>query len=219
MDEAKRPSTLSQLSKVYNALKAGRGCLLCGARCGEAGLCRGCVDDLAPAGRLRRPAFVGAVVAARAYRYPLDRLVQQAKFEHDLAAVHACSALFASEVSDHLQRCDLVVPVPLSRRRYLARGFNLAAEMALALGRRIEVAVDTSCLVRRRHGVPQSGLPAADRRANVAGAFRATRALAGTRVLVVDDVVTTGATVSSAAAALRSAGALCVDVAALAAAA
>ncbi len=111
---------------------------------------------------------------------------------------------------------DLVVPVPLHPRRLRSRGFNQAAVLALALaarwrltdeaGRR--VAVSTAALARIRDTPPQTSLGPAERNRNLRGAFVANpRQVQGRRILLVDDVLTTGATVGSCARALYRAGA------------
>ena len=100
----------------------------------------------------------------------------------------------------------LVVPVPLHARRLRARGFNPALSVARAVGRAIGAPVAPTALERRLDTPSQTGLDAAARRRNVHGAMRARRAVPG-RVWVVDDVITTGATLREAARALRAAGA------------
>jgi ComF family protein len=114
----------------------------------------------------------------------------------------------------------LIVPVPMSRRRLFWRTFNQAAHLAHELGRRSGVAVDTGTMKRRRATRPQVGLTRAQRRKNMEGAFgvvtwRRAR-IEGANVLLVDDVITTGATVNACARALRRAGAARVDVLAVA---
>lgn len=112
---------------------------------------------------------------------------------------------------------ELMVPVPLHRRRLRVREFNQAAELAAALQEAARardsafgrVALDARALVRVRDTPPQTGLDAAQRRGNVLGAFavRTPARVQGRRVLVVDDVMTTGATADACASALRAAGA------------
>ncbi|MEK7405065.1 MAG: ComF family protein [Acidobacteriota bacterium] len=106
------------------------------------------------------------------------------------------------------QRFDLIVPVPLHWRRRWQRGFNQSALLAAAIARRYGTRV-THAVRRRRATASQAGLSNTGRRANVAAAFRVRRRqpVAGRRVLLVDDVMTTGATASACAAALKSAGA------------
>jgi ComF family protein len=109
------------------------------------------------------------------------------------------------------------VPVPLHWRRRLARGFNQSALLAQAASRRYGLRV-LHAVRRRRATSAQAGLSNAERRANVAGAFRVRRrrVVAGRRILLVDDVMTTGATASACAAALKRAGAGYVALLALA---
>ena len=110
-----------------------------------------------------------------------------------------------------LPAADLVIPVPLHPRRLRVRGFNQAAELIRGAG----VKPALSRLARIRHTPPQTDKPPPARMANVAGAFVA-RNVFGLRVLLVDDVMTTGATADSCARALREAGATAVSVLALA---
>jgi ComF family protein len=104
------------------------------------------------------------------------------------------------------------VPVPLHARRLRERGFNQATEIASALGRALERPVLLAGIRRRGAQVAQAGRGAAERLENVATAFAVERDLAGARLAIVDDVVTTGATVNALAAALRGAGAARCDV-------
>jgi ComF family protein len=113
-------------------------------------------------------------------------------------------------------RPDALVPVPLARARERERGFNQAVLLAERLGERVGVRVRPRWLVRLRATAAQSDLAATERRANVAGAFGAAPAVAGRHVVVIDDVITTGATVSECARALRTAGARRVGVLAVA---
>ena len=116
--------------------------------------------------------------------------------------------------------CDVVVPIPLNRWRLLHRRFNQSAILANELARLTGCRVAPLALERIKATPSQVGLTTAERQTNVAGAFRVSSArraeIAGRRVLVIDDVITTGATCNSAARALKSAGAARVDVLALA---
>jgi ComF family protein len=113
---------------------------------------------------------------------------------------------------------DRIVPVPLPLLRRLRRGYNQSALLARELGLRLGIPVEASALGRRWRGRPQAGLPSRRRAGNVRGAFRVRRpgSVAGCRLLVVDDVWTTGATLAECSRALREAGARRVAVFSLA---
>lgn len=119
-----------------------------------------------------------------------------------------------------LADCDVMIPLPLNRWRMLHRRFNQSAVLAMEVSRLTGKVVAPLALVRTRRTRQQVGLSMEERRANVAKAFtvpeRWRGRIAGKRVLLVDDVITTGATVNSAARALKEGGARAVDVLALA---
>ena len=113
---------------------------------------------------------------------------------------------------------DVIVPMPLHWRRRLERGFNQAELLARVVGKRTGIPVEAGAAERRKATPPQAGLTNAQRRLNVSGAFEVKEKdlIRGHRVLLVDDVLTTGATASACSAALRRAGATSVSVLTLA---
>ena len=117
-----------------------------------------------------------------------------------------------------LTEIDTIVPVPLHRRRLFSRRYNQAAVLALALGRIAGLPVAVDGLMRTRATPTQGGLDRLGRARNVRGAFvaRPQEALKGRRVLLIDDVLTTGATAGACVRALKTAGATSVDVLTLA---
>jgi len=177
---------------------------------GEA-LCGGCVR--------RRPAFARARAVFR-YDEASRGLILAFKHADRTDAAPAFARWLARAGAELLAEADLILPVPLHRRRLFSRRYNQAALLALALGRLAQkpVAVD---LLRRRRDTPSQGhLRPGERRRNVAGAFAlapgAGQRLEGRRVLLVDDVFTTGATLESCARTLGRGGVAAVDALALA---
>ena len=151
------------------------------------------------------------VRAACTYGAPLDRLAPRFKFHGDLAAGRLLSSLMI-EAFTGLPRPDAIVPVPLHRSRLRQRGYDQALELARPLARALRVPLLDTALVRAVATHPQSRLDAADRRYNLEDAFdvRAGTDLPG-HLALVDDVMTTGATLHSAAQTLYQAGAVRVD--------
>jgi ComF family protein len=129
-------------------------------------------------------------------------LVHSLKFRGELALAAHLGGILARCIPD--AGVDSVVPVPLSADRLRSRGYNQAVEIARHLGRG---PVELGLCVRERDTPAQMDLPYAERRRNVRGAFRCTRAVLGSRVAVVDDVMTTGATLDEIAQVLKKAGA------------
>ena len=144
------------------------------------------------------------------YEGTLRKIVQQFKYGKlrplDKRLASWMTPLVSRMNADSL---DLVLPVPLHRNRERARGFNQADLLARQLGRQCGIPLGGRDCVRVRDTPPQAGLRAAQRRKNVRGAFAVPRPakVRGKRVLLVDDVMTTGATVDACARVLRQAGA------------
>jgi ComF family protein len=156
---------------------------------------------------------------ARAFGYyasELSQLIQAFKFKgrRDLASLLAPLIASAYLESWPERGADVIVPVPLHSKRKRERGFNQAALLASMVGRLLGLGLCEKILVRVRHTAAQIGLTDAERSRNVWKVFKCAQpALArGKRLLLIDDVMTTGATVTSATEALLEAGALRVMV-------
>jgi len=155
---------------------------------------------------LRNPPPFDDVVTAFDYRFPIDRLVHRFKFSADLAAGAYLGEALARAVAA-APVPDLVLASPASAARLRERGFNPALVLAGRVASRLGAALDARGLAKVRHTPPQTGLDRAGRRRNLRGAFSVRCRLEGLHVVVVDDVMTTGATLSALAAVLKDGGA------------
>jgi ComF family protein len=136
------------------------------------------------------------------------QLIHRLKYNNARAYAGRMAELLAEFMAANDWEADVVVPVPLHSRRERARGYNHSELLARDLGRHTGIAVVTSALTRTKDTSPQVSLPRAEqRRRNVQGAFECRLDMGGRNVLLVDDVVTTGATMSACAKALKRAGA------------
>jgi ComF family protein len=138
--------------------------------------------------------------------------VQRLKFGRRPALARPLAALLLEQCAAAVPPGAVLVPVPLARARERERGFNQAALVAERLARGLGAPFRPRWLARARATAPQTDLDAAARRANVRGAFVASTAAAGADVVLVDDVLTTGATAGECARALRAAGVRSVGV-------
>jgi ComF family protein len=159
----------------------------------------------------RTPPSFDATLALADYHAPLDDLVRGLKFRAHLAIADEFAMRLARVAEDRLDVDDdwpdVVVPVPLSRQRLIARGYNQAWQIAKPLARALDVKADATLLYRTLHTAPQSRLGTSERQRNVAHAFALTRAVRGQHIALVDDVMTTGATLEALAHTLKAAGA------------
>lgn len=198
-------------------------CVLC-AEPGAA-LCEPCGDDLPGLHAVRcpvcavssvraeicgeclaHPPHFAKVSVALSYAFPVDALIRHLKYAGDLSLADPLAALLAERAGDEM-RPDCVIPMPLSAQRLRERGFNQSHEIARSLARRLHVPVAFAACRRIRDTPPQASLPLDQRRANIRGAFDCGINLEGARVVIVDDVLTSGATLNELARTLLRAGA------------
>ena len=211
-------------------------CLLCGLSSDrERDLCDACAGDLArnrvPCPRcalplqvpaplcgecLRREPPFAAAWAPFVYAAPLDQLLTRLKFGRDLAAGRVLAELWIDALRESPPALpQALIPVPLHERRLRERGYNQALELSRPLAQALAIPLRTEALVRQRATAAQSELDAGARARNLRGAFVVTAEPPG-HVAVVDDVMTTGATLRECARTLLRAGAERVDAWAIA---
>jgi len=217
---------LANLGRRIGNVLFGGSCFLCR---GEAAaiLCAQCDADLprlqgqfcprcalaSPAGAvcgrcLTQAPHYDATIAALAYEFPADVLVQSLKFHGELALARVLADILAKSISNFArQNVDCLIPVPLSAERLRGRGYNQSLEVARHVARATGARLAPELCERRRDTPAQIDLPLAERAKNVRGAFHCPRLVAGASVAVLDDVMTTGATLDEIAATLKRAGA------------
>jgi ComF family protein len=206
-------------------------CELCAATSGAHLLCPACLESLPRLGPacplcalptmagevcgqcLAHPPPFEATVAAFAYAFPVDRLLHAFKYHGRLALGEwgASAILAGREGHRGARRPDRLVALPLSRERQRERGYNQAFEIARVIARRLAVPLLRDGASRVRAAPPQAALPWGERAKNVRGAFACELDLAGLDIAVIDDVMTTGASLAEFAKTLRKAGAARVE--------
>lgn len=219
-------------------------CLVCRSSVmGQTGLCSQCwskIDFIEPprcdrlgiplpfpsdemvisAAALANPPVYDRARAVARYDGVMRELIHAFKYGDRHEGVALFSKWMIHAGADILEDADILIPVPLARLRLWSRRFNQSALLARAVGRSLEISDDPASLERTRRTVSQVGLSAEQRKKNVAGAFgvpeRKRAIIEGRNVLLIDDVITTGATVDACARTLKRAGAAGVDVLALA---
>lgn len=234
MDDSARPlravaercavAALDWLCPPACALCAAPGAPLCAACRSDAtarirSACPRCAIPLPPrqpmplCGRcLKRPPGFDRTLAAALYEAPFTRLIHGLKYGATLAYAPMLADLLHDRVVATIDeiRIDVVLPVPLSRRRMAERGFNQSIEIARRLARRLDRPLDVRSVLRVVDTAPQAALPFDARRRNIRGAFSVVdgcrHTLVGSHVAIVDDVMTTGATLDELARTLKRAG-------------
>ncbi|MFO1316045.1 MAG: double zinc ribbon domain-containing protein [Burkholderiales bacterium] len=217
----------SAVLRSARALALPQRCALCTAAAGASLVCAACFAALprpgpacprcalpTPGGAvcgacLARPPPFAATRAAFVYAFPVDRLVQALKYGGALAHADFLAAALAATVGGG--DAEVVVALPLSPQRQRQRGFNQAGEIARRVARLLGLPASPA-LLRVRDAPAQAGRRRRDRLRHPRGTFVALPELAGRRVAIVDDVMTTGATMTAAARAARAAGAARVDL-------
>jgi ComF family protein len=220
---------MRQMALEFLKRRIPHTCLLCGGNAGSDRLCSGCTDDLPwhrmaqcpqcaipTAGGhlcgacLKHPPAFDRIRSALSYRFPVDQLIQRLKYNGRLAAAPVLGDLLAHHVESAPQP-DLLIPMPLHPSRIRERGFNHASEIGRYVARYLGLPLTTTLCQRIRDTPPQVTLAYDARRRNVRGAFTCNGDVAGKRVALLDDVMTTGTSLDELAKTLKQAGAAEVE--------
>lgn len=177
-------------------------CPTCGVRTTHGERCGAC---------LKSPPAYSQTFALFDYEFPADTLIHSLKYGHQLSVANWLGRKLALRIGE--RGFGRIMPIPLHPSRLRERGFNQSMEIARALGFWLKIPVDRKSLSRARVTAVQATLPHDERQRNVRGAFECSNDLSGAHILLVDDVMTTGATASEAARTLRIHGAASVSVA------
>lgn len=174
-------------------------CPICGDRSTGGVICRDCQNEPPPFHQMR---------AAVVYKSPLREAIHKLKYKHDIGLGEALSG-YLIELYDKLGwKVDLIIPVPLSPSKKQERGYNQSALLAWPLAKARCIQYQPGAVERIRDTRRQVELNARERRENVKDAFMASaEVVRGKRVLVIDDVTTTGATLQACCKAVQAAGA------------
>jgi len=208
-------------------------CHLCGSASGDSLLCAACTAELprlpqalcprctlpSPTGEVcgrcqKHPPHFDRMIAAFPYAFPIDRLVQQLKYGHQLALASWLGEQLAEQCEGI--EANLIIPMPLHPERMAERGFNQSVEIARPVARRLGKTIAFHACQRTRPTSPQEGLSLLQRRRNLKHAFACPTELTGLDILLVDDVATTGASADECARTLKLHGATTVTVAVVA---
>lgn len=204
--------------------------MLCAAPDGGAiGICASCLEELpwqptSVCPQCSLPSYSGAICgnclrsapafdstrALFSYDYPLSAILQRFKYQQALHIARSFSTLMLHRFINTVE-ADRIIPMPLHPVRLAGRGFNQSQEIARLLARHLKIPLDNSSCKRIKLAPPQASLPLKARISNMRGAFRYEQQLDGQRVLLIDDVMTTGASLNALAATVKAAGASHVE--------
>lgn len=202
-----------------------KNCALCGAASGQ-DLCIPCRNDLPQLPEYRcpvclwpvptaeicgaclnnPPAFTRTAAAVR-YAFPVDALIHSLKYGANLALAPILAQLLLEQIQTMHNKPDWVMPMPLHPIRLRERGFNQAMEIGRFVAKRMNIPLLPDGCRRVKHTQPQTELPWKERQKNIRKAFDCTMDLQGKHIAVIDDVMTTGATLNELAGVLRKQGA------------
>lgn len=225
-----QPHWLVRLGRQLGAALLPGSCLLCGGDSGNTLLCPPCEADL-PAmpealcpqcsaqtthgercgSCLKNKPNFDRTFALHRYDFPADHIIHALKYGHQLAVADWLGQRLSEKLA--ARAFDTIIGLPLHPERLRERGFNQSGEIARRIAHDLHLPLDRDSLIRSRATPPQAELPLKERQRNVRGAFECRRDFSDRHILLVDDVMTTGATLNECARVLKLHGANQVSVA------
>ena len=213
------------ISAKFRQFAPAQPCVLCGSMSRDGLWCAACDRALpwldaahcpncalpTPGGEtcgqcLKRPPLFTRTTAVFGYSFPLDKLIHAMKYRERLALAHAFAGMLARRI-DRNRLPDCVIPMPLHPAKLRQRGFNQSQLLAAGIARELGLELLTHACQRVRDTPPQSALPWKERKKNMRDAFCCDMDLSGKRIALVDDVLTTGASLDALAEAVQNRGA------------
>ncbi len=210
--------TVMGISKILSSIIFGGSavCISCGRKLrrerfsmidGSVGICSECFKTLKFTKRGSSFAADGPItylLSPLEYNGAAENILRAFKFRSDFKNGDIINTIIKEFLESYpqLHAFDRIIPVPLSEERLNERGYNQSELIAIGISEALSVPVDTDTLIRIRNTVRQSSLPAMERAENVKGAFLAQGKLSGERIILVDDIYTTGSTMKNCAKAL-----------------
>jgi len=182
------------------------------SRCGNAlqtvSVAKGMIKNGATCGRCQtNTIFVDSTFSLFHYKMPIDYFIKQIKFHNSLVIADLLGKLMAHHIIQHkLQKPDAIIPIPLHFKRLRQRGYNQALEIAKPLSKHLNIPILSNHLVRNKHTRPQTDCSIKERKRNISNSFTVTNLPQYKNIAIVDDVITTGATINEAAKVLKQNG-------------
>lgn len=184
-------------------------CLLCHQHTkNHYDLCTECETEL--------PAYTSnKMLALFNYTFPIDHMITQLKFHEKLIYAKLFGQLLAQKIIQQYKDSPLptlIIPIPLHKKRLQERGFNQALEIAKPISKKLNIKIDKTSCIRKKHTAAQSSLSASERKNNIKNSFELLQPITDFHVAIIDDVVTTGETTRELSETLKKHGVKKIDV-------